>query len=334
MEFKNSTTIDDIAKKAEVSISTVSRVLTGSAPVADETREAVLAAMRELKYQPNVFARGLAKGRSMTIGVLTQHIGNPFYEGIMTGILQGLSGSGYSLIFADGRFQPEIELEAVQNLVSRRVDGMIVIGGNLSEESLCEIREQVPLIVVGRKVSCFPEHCLFVDQILGARIAMDHLIRRGHHHIAFVSGDLTQQDALDRRTGYFEAQESAGIVPNSDLIIEGEFHEQSGLMAIEMLISRNQSFSAIFTSNDQMAFGVYLGLFRHSLRIPQDVSVVGFDDQATSAYIVPPLTTVRQPANEMGEIAGNSILELIAGNQVVLPELEPCLIVRESVIRR
>jgi LacI family transcriptional regulator len=326
-------TIQDIAESANVSISTVSRVLTGNAPVAEKKREAVLAAIEALNYRPNVFARGLASGRSMAIGVLTQNIGSPFYETIMSGILQGLDGSGYSLIFTDGLFQPEREKEALQMLLDRRVDGLIVLGGRSPEDLLCEVMEIVPLIIIGRNIPCLSEYCMHMDQFQGAHKATSYLINLGHRQIAHITGILLQQDAIDRREGYLKALQDAGIERDPELIIEGDFLEQSGVLAIEILLTRSRTFSAIFAANDQMASGARLALSRHGIRVPEDVSIIGFDDQPHSAYMVPPLTTVRQPATEMGEAGARAILNLLQGVSFALPELPVELVIRESVAR-
>ncbi len=296
-------TIQDIADRANVSKSTVSRVLTGITPVAEDKRAAVLSAMAELDYQPNIFARGLAGGHSLTVGVLTQNFGSPFYDAILRGILQGFNGSDYSPIFVDGRWQPEVEQEALQTLLSRRVDGLIVVGGLSPAESLCQLAKQLPLVVVGREFRRWKASALFVDNFEAAYNATRYLLEAGHRQIAHIAGSPSHADALERCEGYIQALTDAGIAPNQDLIVEGDFGSHSGVMAVEMLLARGQTFSAIFAANDQMAIGARLALFRHGIRVPDDVSMIGFDDHAASAYMIPPLTTVRQPAVEMGEAA-------------------------------
>lgn len=324
-------TIQDIAAKAKVSISTVSRVLNGTVPVAEAKKNAVMAAVSELDYQPNVFAQGLVHGHSMTIGVLTQNVSGPVYDAMLRGVLQGLQGSDYSPIFADGRWQAAKEQQAIQLLLSRRIDGLIVLGGSSPEAFLQQIGREVPLIVVARRLSTMPGQCLLIDDFQGAYQATGYLLKLGHRSIAHITGILTHEDAQARYQGYQQALSDAGVMPDPNLVIEGTFQEQSGRMAVEMLLSRSRTFSAIFAANDQMAYGARLALFRRGLRVPDDVSLVGFDDQPASAYMIPPLTTVRIPASELGEAAAAAMLKQLTGQSHTLPALSAELVVRESV---
>ena len=327
------TTIDDIARNANVSKSTVSRVLTGNSHVAKEKRKAIEKAMAELNYQPNIFAQGLAGGQSLTVGVLTQNFGSPFYDGILGGIIQGFVDSEYSAIFVDGRWQPGVERDALKTLIDRRVDGLIVVGGLSPDAVLSRAAEERPLVVVGRVIPELPGRCVAVDNLAAAYVATQHLIEAGHRNIAHLAGDQSHQDAVERREGYIQAIQDAGISVNPALIVEGNFRRQSGLLGVEMLFTRGQPFSAIFAANDQMAFGARLALYRRGIRVPDDISLVGFDDQSDSAYMIPPLTTVSQPAVEMGEAAAQAILDLLKGNPVELSPFPTNFIIRESVAR-
>lgn len=324
-------TMQDIADRANVSISTVSRVLRGSAAVTEAKRRAVLAAVAELDYRPNVLAQGLASGETKTIGVLTQFISAPLYDTILHGILEGLRGTGYSPLFADGYWQPNREQRSLQIFLDRRVDGLIVLGGASPERLLRELAAQVPLIVVGRSIDGLEHHCLPFGNVQGAHRATSYLIERGHTQIAHITGILDHEDARQRCDGYTRALTDAGLGVNQELIVEGNFVEQSGVLAVEMLLGRGRVFSAIFAANDQMAYGARLALFRRGIRVPDDVSLVGFDDQPPSAYTIPPLTTVRQPAVEMGQAAAQAILRLIQGEEVEMPEFPAELVLRESV---
>lgn len=330
MANSDNVTIADIARKAEVSASTVSRVLRGTTRVTEAKRKAVLSAVADLNYQPNVFAQGLASGKSMAIGVLTQNFGSPFYDAILQGVVQGLYGTDYFPIFADGQWQPEIEQEAVLAMMRRQVDGLIVIGGFMSAEELNLFAEQIPLIVAARKVPDFEENCIYVDNVQASYLATQHLIELGHRSIAHISGRADHPDAGDRLQGYLQALESAGIEPDEELIIEGNFRRQSGVLAVEMLLSNRNSFSAIFAANDQMAYGVRLGLYRRGIRVPEEVSLVGFDDEPAAAFMIPPLTTVRQPAIELGREAAKIVLARLRGESVSPVKPEAQLVVRES----
>lgn len=333
MTRKNKVTIADIATKADVSISTVSRVLNDTAPVAAETRQAVLDAMQALNYQPNMFARGLASGQSMTVGVLTQHIHSPLYASLIRGILEGIDHSPYTPLFVDGYWQQEREERLVETLLRRHVDGLIVLGGSLPAETLRETARQVPLIVFGHQVPGLEDRCLQLDDYEGAYRATEHLIALGHRRIAHVTGNLEHDDAVARREGYLQALRDNRIEPIRELVAEGEYTEQSGLIAMEMLFGRGRTFSAVFAANDESAYGVRLALYRRGIRVPQDISLVGFDDIPSSAYTTPPLTTVRQPAAEIGLAAAEAILKLMQDKPFDLPQIPMELIIRESTSR-
>ena len=334
MESGKNFTIQDIANRANVSISTVSRVLNNTAPVAEETRQRVLSIITELGYKPNLFAQGLAGGQSRTIGVLTQLIGSPFYDVILRGILRGIDGSGYSPLFADGGWDVEKDQIALYMFMQRQVDGLIVLNGHSPDEFLVEIALRIPMIIVGREIAELSEQCLPFDDLEAAYKATQYLIDAGHRRIAHITGLPNHQDANERRDGYIKALAQNGIQPDPELIIEGDFTEPSGVMAVEMLLMRGRIFSAIFAANDQLAYGARLALYHRGLRVPEDVSIIGFDDQAPSAYMVPPLTSIRRPPLEIGEAAGRALIYLIQGKSISLPKFQSSLVIRESVSRR
>lgn len=338
MADNDKVTILEIAEKANVSPSTVSRVLRGMAGVKGYKREAVLQAMNELDYRPNIFAQSLASGQSMTLGVLTQNFGSPFYDGILQGILQGLDGSDYSPIFADGRWQTAVEAQSLKMLLDRRVDGLILIGGQIPEETLQGLIGKTPFVVVARELATLPNNCLYVDNFAAAYEATRYLINLGHRHIAHITATMpyeeTVHDVQHRYNGYVQALQEAGIGLDARLVVQGNLLQQSGVLAIETLLMKGVPFSAIFAANDQMAFGARLGLYRRGIRVPDDVSLVGFDDEASAAYFIPPLTTVRQPARELGQLAAQAILDMINKKTVKLPVLTADLIIRETVTRQ
>lgn len=332
MNIKDKVTIDVIANSANVSISTVSRVLRGNVNVSESKREAVLKAVKELDYQPNMFARGLVSGQSMAIGVLTQNFGSPFYDAILQGVVQGLSGTDYFPIFADGQWDPEIELEAITAMMYRQIDGLIIIGGFVSTDDLFQISKRIPLVVVARHIPDLEDHCLYIDNSLAAFKATKYLLELGHQRIAHISGRAGHPDASARLHGYKMALDDAGVGLVEELIVEGNFRRQSGVLAVETLLSRGISFSAIFAANDQMAYGTRLGLHRRGIRVPDDLSLVGFDDEPAASFMIPPLTTVRQPAVELGLEAAKVILAHLRGEDILIPRLEAELVIRESVV--
>jgi len=326
-------TIDDIAKLANVSKSTVSRVLNDTTPVHEEKRLAVEAAMKELDFRPNVFARSLAGGQSKTIGVLSQHLGSSFYDTISEGIISHFGGSGYWPMFADCNDEPSIADEAVENFLDRKIDGLIFIGGMLAEEKLMEINDRVPTFVVGMELETAAKQCICVNNELAGFNAVKHLIELGHRSIVHVKGIQDHRDAIHRFEGYRRALEESGIPIDPELICEGQFDCQSGYDATMDLLKRGKKFTAVFAANDQCAMGVKLALHRHSVSVPEDVSVIGFDDQAEVSFAVPPMTTVRQPAFEMGVAAATAIIAIINKKPYSLPKLPAEVTVRESTAR-
>ena len=338
MTGRKKITIEDIAQQANVSISTVSRVLRKSSGVAAKKRDAVLQAVADLDYRPNVFAQSLASGQSMTIGVITQNFGSPFYDGILSGILQGLEGSAYSALFADGRWDKAIEQQAVETFTDRRVDGLIFVGGQLSESFLAKVGQRIPTIVVARELASMNGNCIYADNFKAAYELTNYLIEMGHRNIAHITAKMHYQETVtdveQRLRGYRQALADAGLPSEPRLIVEGNLQQQSGLLAVEMLLMEKQPFSAIFAANDAMALGARLGLHRRGFRVPDDVSLVGFDDETTVAFMIPPLTTVRQPAMDMGQAAATTILKLINNIPVSRQIFESQLIVRESVLRQ
>lgn len=327
-------TIQDIARTAKVSKSTVSRVLNKTTPVHEKKRQAVLDAMAKLNFKPNVFARSLAGGYSMTLGIVTQNIGSPFYDSVTQGVIHALSQSHYSPIFADGQWKPELEVEAIETLLDRNVDGMVMVGGNLDGQHLDELRGDKPMAIVAKQLEGWEGRSIAIDNVAASRNAMEYLIDQGHERIAHLSGIREHEDARDRYEGYRQALSNASLPLDENLVVEGNFSSQSGVMAVETLLLRGEGFSAIFAANDEMAYGARLALYRRGIRVPEDVSIVGFDDQPNSAYMTPPLTTVAQPAVEMGIAAANLVLSQLGNEEFAIPELPAALIIRESVARR
>ena len=327
-------TIQDIARYANVSVPTVSRVLNASGYVSDGKRQAVLAAVNELNYRPNVIAQGLASGQSLTIGVLTQLIATPIYDLILRGVVETLYGTGYSPLIADGSWMPKREREAIQTFLDRSVDGLILLGGSLPHEDIIQVAAKLPTVVIARNVPELGCQSLQINDFEGGYLATRHLIEAGHRRIAHIRGIMEHMDAGQRWHGYLKALEEAGISADPNLMVQGDFTESSGVIGVEMLLTRGASFSAIFASNDQMAYGAHLALHRRGIRVPDDVSLVGFDDLSYTAYMTPPLTSIGVPALEIGQAASQGLLNLIQGKPCDMPPIPLRLIIRESVARR
>lgn len=326
--MREAVTLSDVAREAGVSPSTVSRVINGTAQVAASKREAVLRAIERLRYRPNIIAKGLAQGRSLTIGVVTQEISSPYYGEMLKGVEQALEGTAYHPLFASGHWRVDQEEAALKVLVNRQVDGLIVMDGSVPQERLQELVSTMPVVVVGRKIPGLK--CLGIDNRQGAYEGVQHLIELGHRRIAHIAGPTSHPDAIERLEGYRAALEDASIPFDPSLVVVGDYMEQSGVLAVEALLARGALFTAIFAANDQMAYGANVALYRRGIRVPHDVSLVGFDDLPSSSYFTPPLTTVRQPGSEMGWEAARLMLGMLEGRNYTPKPLSSRLVMRES----
>ncbi|MEM9940061.1 MAG: LacI family DNA-binding transcriptional regulator [Planctomycetota bacterium] len=330
---RSKVTILDIANAARVSKSTVSRVLNNTTHVNEQKRRAVLAAMKRLNYKPNAVARSLAGGQSMTFGIVIQNIGSAFYDSVTQGIIQELSDTQYSPIIVDGRWDSEVEKSAILTLVDRNVDGFVIVGGNLMQAQYRQYIEDKPFVIIAKTILGMEDRCIAIDNKRAAKKATQHLIDFGHQRIAHLMGLKNHVDAIARFEGYREALEESGIPFQPELVAEGDFSSPSGVLGAESLLLRGTRFSAIFCANDEMAYGARLSLYRRGIKVPEEVSLVGFDDQPVSAFATPPLTTVAQPAAQMGSNGAKLLLNMLQRNDVKIDPLDVEVVVRESVKR-
>jgi LacI family transcriptional regulator len=326
-------TLLDVARLAGVSASTVSRILNGTARVSDDKRLAVLAAIEKMHFAPNQMAQGLKKGRSMTIGIVVQDIASPFFDETLRGVDDGLKGTGYASVIVSGHWNAAEESDRIRLLLARKVDGIILLSGRLDDEAILQFAGHRPIVSTGRALNTRSALGFKLDNEQGAFAAVHHLLELGHRRIAFVTGPANNNDASERLQGYTRALQEAGIGYDAGLVVEGDFHEAGGLLAMNQLFDAKQQFTAVFAANDLSAYGVRLCLYRKGIRVPDDISLVGFDDLPGSSYTTPPLTTIRQPLYDMGRIATTSLLGLINGDTVTahIPPLE--LVVRETTRR-
>ncbi|HEX8614872.1 MAG TPA: substrate-binding domain-containing protein [Telluria sp.] len=326
-------TLIDVARHAGVSPSTVSRILNGTAKVSDDKRAAVMAAIEKMHFAPNQMAQGLKKGRSMTIGIVVQDISSPFFDETLRGVDDGLKGTGYASVIVSGHWNAVEETERIRLLLARKVDGIIVLSGHLEDETILQFANQRPIVSTGRDLRTKSALGFKLDNENGAFMAVRHLVELGHRRIAFVTGPSHHRDADERLVGYKRALAESDLDYDDKLVVGGDFHESGGLLAVNHLFETNQQFTAVFAANDLSAYGVRLCLYRKGIRVPDDISLVGFDDLPGSSYTTPPLTTIRQPLYDMGRIATNALLALINGEPVLaqIPPLE--LVVRETTRR-
>ena len=267
----------------------------------------------------------------MSIGVLTQFIDSPFYGEALRGIEDTLREHYYAPLFVSGHWNEVEETERLALLRERKVDGIIVLTGRLSDELLLEMSQQLPIVVTGRKME--PSAQIFsidFDNHEGSRIATRHLISLGHRKIAYIAGPLDHIDAVQRLEGFKKELEEKKITWDADLLSIGDFQESGGFKAMNQLLQSGKIFSAVIAANDQMAYGARLALSRAGFRVPEDVSLVGFDDLPHSAFTLPPLTTVRQSIYEVGALAANAMVRLLQGQTPQPTMIEAQLVARDS----
>jgi LacI family transcriptional regulator len=304
-------TLLDVARLAGVSAATVSRILNGSARVTPDKRAAVEKAIERLQFRPNFAAQSLRSGSTRTIGILTQELESPYFTRGARGIEDGLQGSGYAPIVVPGHWNPAEELDRARLLIARRVDAMVILGGNLQDEQVCEMARSVPIAITGRDLrapNVFSLHC---DQVEGACRAVRHLIELGHRRIAHIGGPVEYPDAIDRREGYMRAHSDAGLAVDPRLLVVGTYMETGGAEAMTRLLATGHEFSAVFCANDQTLWGARRVLYERAMRVPEDISLVGFDDLPQSAYMTPPVTTIHQPIYQMGRAAAKLLLSAL-----------------------
>jgi LacI family transcriptional regulator len=327
-------TIKDVARLAKVSVSTASRVLNGVVPVSEAKRIAVLNAIEHLRYRPNVFARSLATNRSGGIGVVVNELSSPMYAAIIQGIEDVIEGQGMHMIVSSGHATRQLERTAYQFVMERRTDALILqLEATPDDDILALTKLDTPIVVVGRHIEELADRCIHLDNVYGGCVATRHLIERGHRRIAHITGNMALKDARDRVEGYRRALFEAGIPYDETLVVEGNFIEAGGHSGMHRLIDRDTGFTALFAANDQTAAGAMDVLRARGLRVPDDVSVIGFDDVFLARYVYPPLTTIRQPLVEMGQAAAWLTLSALGTHvrEEVIRKFEPVMVERESV---
>ena len=306
-------TVQTVAKLAGVSVSTVSRILNGTAKVSDAKRIAVEHAILELGFRPNPVARSLAGGSTMSVGVLTQYIDSPLYGAGIRGIEEVLTANGYDPIVTSGLWDEDRESQRINSLLERKVDGLVILTSRLADEDLAVIARRVPMVVTGRTLEYENISSINFDNFLAGELAAQHLLNLGHRDLAVIVGPYDHKDSSERYNGIARACLDKGIKLDDRLVFCGGYHEQGGHSATRSILATGVSFSAIVALNDQMAFGSMLALRQAGLRVPDDVSIVAIDDVPHSSYTSPPLTSVAQPVYDMGKLAASLILDAIRG---------------------
>ena len=326
-----SVTMDDVAVRSGVSTATVSRVLTGSAPVQPETRERVLAAARELDYRPSGIARALKRRETRTLGLVVTDITNPFYPQLVRSVEAAAHLRGYGIVLANGGDDAARELEHLDLLIERRVDGIVVVSSRMTRRHAERLRRTaVPVVLVNDAVARSGLPTVSTAHRLGARLATEHLIGLGHRQIGHIGASVDQAASGQRRQGVRDALRAAGL--GEPLVAIGDGGVAGGARAAEALIGGDVT--GIVAYNDLTAIGALRAFRRAGIGVPGSVSVVGFDDIDLAAWTDPPLTTIHQPTDALGRWAVDHLADLLAGDgesRTVAPVLlKPELVVRGS----
>ncbi|KAB7896699.1 LacI family DNA-binding transcriptional regulator [Rouxiella sp. S1S-2] len=328
-------TMLDVAKKAGVSKATVSRVLAGNSYVSKTTRDRVFKAVEETGYRPNLLARNLATSKSQSIGLMVSNTlyNGPYFTELLFQTATSTENYGRQLVLADGKHSAEEERQAIEFLLDLRCDGIIVYPCFLNADELSAIisASTKPIIVMNRRLDLSPQHCVYADHQQYSLNAVSHLIKTGHRDIAFICGSPGSPSADSRLQGYREALELHGIPFREQWVVEGAWTPRSGLAAAETLLERGIHFTALVASNDDMAIGAANSLYAAGKRIPQDVSLIGFDDIPMATYFMPSVSSVRVPVAEMIKTTLRQLVDMMEGRPFeALRPFPGELIVRES----
>lgn len=337
--FVERVTIKDIAAKAGVSVTTVSLVLNGKEHrIAQETRKKIIDIANALEYRPNQLAVGLITKRTNTIGLLIPDVSNSYFSELAKGAESKAAENGFNLILCNTNDSPTKDCKYVNVLLDRGVDGIIMVpSGRGKDETLNQClnlmkRSQKPFVLADRIRVGTTYPGVTLDQLKGGYLATEYLIKQGHRKIGCITGPLGMVNAYMRYQGYKKALQKYGINYNSKLVKEGTYHIEDGLIQSKELFEENVS--AIFACNDLMAYGVYKSAISEGIKVPEELSIIGFDNIPFSEFLEVPLTTIHQPACQIGEVSVEKLINLILKKEdtdkVIV--LDPELIIRDSVI--
>lgn len=327
-------TIKDVANFAQVSTSTVSRVLNNpDVAVKEATRQKIIEAVQILNYTPNAFARGLRTKESQLLGMIVPDITNVFFSVIFKGAETATLEKGFSIILCNTDDQPQKAETYIRSLKERGVDGFIIACAHI--ESILDnlLADEFPCVFVNRKAKIIQNKYVIADNILGAKLAAEYLIKQGHTKIGHIAGPLYTDVGLNRMEGYRAAIKDKGLPFSLEYVVESEFNSKAGYLAALDLLKKKPDITAIFAADDSIAIGVIKACNELGLSIPNKLSLVGFSDQPVSSMLNPSLTTVQMPLFEMGYLAGEMLTNIItkkpiANNKIIL---KPQLVIRNSV---
>lgn len=327
-------TIKDVAKLAGVSVATVSRVINDSPKASENSRLAVFSAMEQLQYHPNANARALAQQSTETIGLVVGDVSDPFFGAMVKAVDEIAWQTGNFLLIGNGYHNEVKERQAIEQLMRHRCAALVVHAKKIADDELENLMQQMPgMVLLNRSLPTFQQRCIALDDRYGAWLATRHLIQQGHDQIAYICSTHTISDAEERLQGYYDALREHSLPCNDRLVAFGEPDEVGGEQAMTELLGRGRNFTAVACYNDSMAAGALAVLSDNGVRVPEEMSLIGFDDVLVSRYVRPRLTTIRYPIVTMAQQAAE--LALALANNQPLPEVtntfNPTLVRRHSV---
>ena len=327
-------TIYEVSKLAGVSLATVSRVINNSGRVTEKTRRKVETAMRQLGYRPNSIAQSLASSRSNSVGILVPELHGPFFNTMLSGVEAELREAGKHVFITVGHSDETKELESIEFLVGRRCDALILHVDAVADPYLLKLNEEVvPVVLINRTLRGLAGRCINLNNTRGGYLATKALLERGHRSIACITGPRWKRDARQRLAGHRKALAEAGVKPDPRLLVEGDFQESGGREGMAALLRAGIPFTGLVCGNDTMAAGAIDAARDSGLSVPDDLSVVGFDNVTFARYMHPKLTTIDYPMVEMGQMAARIVLKDVY--DIDGPEIrnvfEPKIVERQSV---
>ncbi len=329
-------TIKDIAKIAGVSTATVSMVMNKKDErISDKTRQKVLKAIEEMGYVPNMIASSMVTKKTKTIGLIIPDISNPFFPDVARGVEDRANEDGYTVILCNSDNDVEKENAYLSILQEKMVDGIIISPSSNRTEFNDEFKKiRIPLVTVDRDVENIENYGkIIVDNARGAYNAVRYMISRNHTRIAHITGPFSSITALDRFSGYKKAIERANLTFDESIIFEGSYTTDWGVESMDHIIEHNLDVDSVFCGNDMIAAGVYKSIHNHGLIVPDDYSVIGFDDVEISEILSPDLTTVKQPKYKIGYESAKMLIHMISRKEIDKKDyiLSTELIIRDSV---
>lgn len=328
-------TVSEVAREAGVSVATVSRVLNNSRYVSDDTRETVIAAMRKLNYYINLPARTLKTRKTGRIGVIVPDIGNPFWASVVKGIEHEVVQQGYHVLLCNTDETPSLEAAYIRMMRETWVDGVIIATSGGNDDLIYECgKDGPPVVLMDRRLDMpdVPADMVALDNLGGIYRAVRYLHDLGHRRIGMITDPVSITPGRERLDGYRKAMEALGLPKDESLVAEGNFKRDSGYELARRFLALDRRPTAIVVANNVMATGAIKAIREVGLRIPEDVSVISFDDTVFAEIVHPPLTVVAPPSNEMGLTAGRLITERLASRVVPISYRE--VILKPSFIER